>query len=216
LSFHFSNLPPEFPLKKYKGTPVQKFWEWFSAYSKELVDYFESDRQYFEDILYNAFAEIEPGIAFEYNKDEDGVYELIISAAGDPDLMPVIMELYKAAPELKKWKFTAFQPRASIIGLQYRDIEYSADTIWYNSILEEGVTHITAFLPGMQPGDEEGYMQIIFNILVMTLGELDLMTRVGAVAIEPLPENPGKSNLKPLSRLADEIDMQKAKFLSEH
>lgn len=197
-----------FFVKPIPDYPEGRFWQWLEDSKDFLIKAYE-EKNY--TLVTNSIGlrleEIDSGLDFEFGKDEDGNYDLIFSACGSRKLIDRVIELYKTSPTWEGWRFTAFKPRAAESTLHFQDKQYSGDSVYYGSVYADDLTHITIFFSDFT--NEEEFFPVAFMMLDMLLGEYDVMTCVGEIYIDQLPENPESQGLRLISNLVEEIDSRK-------
>ncbi len=88
----------------------QVFWEWFV---KHQNDYYSDniDESLF-DKLNVQLNKIDSNLTFEFSPiHENGIKDLIISAAGLKESFPSVIKLVDKAPKIDQWKIIAFRQR---------------------------------------------------------------------------------------------------------
>jgi hypothetical protein len=148
-----------------------------------------------------------PDLWFEIGQAEDKVYEFIISAGGLKSAIPSVIDLYKAAPQIPGWRVIAFKPRHATPILDHGGIRFNIADFYYQSEYYEGMTDLKVCVKGLTKENEDIYGMAGFLLLDTVIGEYDVMTTLGNIKFEPLPQD--RIGLKPLSALAAEIDAHK-------
>lgn len=188
-----------------QGNPGQEFWQWFIA-TKVRLEHYKDDLEAVMDDVHKAITCVHPDLTFEMGPNENGRHDFIISAAGVIDLIPAVVDLYNQAPAIEGWDIIAFRPRAYEYILKYGGNEYSAESVWYESHINDDKLDIVLYMMGIEDHERDEYMVPTYLLLDMTIGEYDVMTALGIIEAEELPKNPASQGLKPLTMLADEVD----------
>ncbi len=195
------------------ATPGHAFWTWFAGNEARLRRAYD-ERNTAPDQLQGLFVElrqqldrIEDGLAFEFGRAEDDIYEFVLSADGIIERFPTVVGLKKAAPAIEGWRVIAFRPRVDdLMDVRYQNHDLKAQMIWYEVEEVDGLPDIVLYIKGFGYGDDRAMVGASFIMLDMALGEFDLATRIGAIDFEPLPEDPEKHGLKPIEDLRAEFD----------
>ena len=101
----------------------------------------------------------------------------------------------------------AFKPRHATPILDHGGIRFNVADFYYQSEYYEGMTDLKVCVKGLTKENEDVYGMAGFLLLDTVIGEYDVMTTLGNIKFEPLPQD--RTGLKPLSALAAEIDAHK-------
>lgn len=100
---------------------VKAFWDHFVACNDLLWDPPDQDAM---DELLRLLQDIDRRLSYHLGEHDQGI-DLILSAEGNPELMPVLAQLREVAPSLTRWKvITAF---SGIAVLGERDLQVFPD-----------------------------------------------------------------------------------------
>jgi hypothetical protein len=169
--------------------PYVKFWQWFSDHSSELL-LFEDREEELTKKLTRELRKVHPDLVFAIGPTENGKREFVISANGIQSVFPVVVDLYKEAPEMKQWIVTPFHPRKGAeLEVTLEDVTLSSDEVYFTYTIEEDKLGLTLYTETML---EEKVMTILFLFLDNALGEYDVATKIGSVEfahIATAPEN---------------------------
>lgn len=167
----------------FRKDPNITFWRWFDKHQDRLLD-FESDQERTFDELSRALSRVNPELTFEFGPKAER-REFVISAGGIRSAFPAVTSLVASAPQLDRWRITAFRPRRTPINIveigQTRvdpaDVEFS--------LLSNGtMIGIHLFIPGFKE-DSTPHKQIGYLMLDEALGEYDVETKVGLIKMLP-------------------------------
>lgn len=185
------------------------FWEWFLQ-NDEAIWNFESAREVvFADLLKELHG-VHPDLTFEIGPEQNGVREFVVSAGGLKSAFPAVERLVAEAPPLGRWKLIKFRPRRSEIGtIEIGDIIIDPKAVMFTIEPDGTKFGITLFLGKLHDFDKDIHTQIGFLVLDETLGEYDVETQVGYIAILPEEASNGLPK-RPLRHLAAAFDRLKA------
>jgi hypothetical protein len=161
-------------------TKEHAFWKWFLQHEDDLMN-FERDRESIFDALAAALHEVHPDLTFEIGPEQGGSREFVITAGGLKAGFPSVESLMAAAPELKRWKVTAFRPRrpvGNIIELGEHRID--PEEVEYSLLRGKTGLGLYLFLPGYSEGDPD-VGQIGYLFLDEALGEYDVEMKLGMI-----------------------------------
>jgi hypothetical protein len=198
--------------------PKQKFWNWFEANEAEIYDMAvsilrrEVDTKAIPQLpgwknLGRQLRRVHPGLVFEVGHVDPTVLEFLISADGNPNLIHCTKELVAQAPPLPRWKVVAFrQPEKTLDGvfkifLDGEEREISLEEIKVTlGQLNHGRFDVNFYVPHFDKA-EGADDPFIWHALDASVGEYNVMTRVGIPPGFPIEEAP--VNAKPLAALQD-------------
>ena len=181
-----------------------KFWRWFEKHEDELFN-FELDQERIFDELSNRLIRVHRDLTFEFGPNEDGRREFVISAGGIKRAFSAVSSLVSAAPNLNRWRITAFRPRrAPLNRIQIGEKCVDPEDIEFLLFAAGSGIGIQLFIPGFTEKDTT-LKQIGYLMLDEALGEYDVETRIGP--IEFLPRESADSALRyPISELTRHFD----------
>ncbi len=186
---------------------VEAFWNWFEKNANRITK--AVDRQDHAVVireLGDRIAKAAPGVVHEIGRFNDHTVELILSADGIQANIPGVLALTNTAPRLDGFVFTAFRRRWPNPFLSVFDANIAVEDLRY--VAEDGGDgrlDLTLYLRG--PWDQRQRTMIGFLMLDQALGEYDVMTGLGRIAIESAG---AAEQGKPFSDLAAEFDRFRA------
>ncbi len=142
--------------------------------------------------LHRQLARVHPGLLFQFGYAVPTVLEFLVSAGGIFKLAHCTKELVAQAPSLPRWKFVAF--RQPLEMFEQASIGILIDGTERNVSFGE----IKAPLGQPNNGEED---PLIWHVLDASVGEYNVMTRVGIPRGFPIEEAP--VNAQPLTALQD-------------
>jgi len=206
-------------LPKAEAHREQKFWEWFTANEARYRTLQAGAPE--QDALFNELTRrlyrVQKGLQFAFDtpNGEDpsaAPREFVLSADGNRALFPAVQRLAAAAPPpeaLPGWKVVAFRPRMRSldgVALQFGEMRVGADDLWLHLRPRGDTIDIDLYLRGLTEGTDRQIQMACLLLLDYALGEYDVETKVGALDIHPLPDDPSAAGLTPYPRLPEEFD----------
>ena len=207
-------------LRLKEGEQEREFWEWFAANEARYRVFVpggpERDALFAE--LTRRLGRVRRGVRFAFDapdqtdSDDGGAQrELVLSADGNRDLFPAVRRLADAAPvsALPGWKVVAFRPRVpdlAGVALLLGETVIGADDLWLALKPRGDRIDLDLYLRGLLEASEREIQKACLLLLDYALGEYDVGTKVGALDIHALPEDPAGSGLIPYPRLPEEFD----------
>jgi hypothetical protein len=187
-----------------KSTQVsseKRFWLWFTNHASE-ISAIQTGTEPILDQLEIALKQVHPSLTFEIGLKTNDQCELVLSANGAKIAFPAVKSLVATAPPLAGWIITAFrQPQERPYKVQYEGFELSPDEIWFSMTPDGKLISLTLYIRGLTPGNENRAAGAAFILLDHVLGEYDVETKIGAIQRLPLPNDPERQGLRPLSKL---------------
>ena len=160
-------------------TPQEKFWKWFAEHEEQLC-HFEGDRERVFELLTVALHKVDKYLTFEIGPEGEK-REFVISAGGISEAFPAVVSLLKSAPNLDRWRVTAFRPRRVPLNtIEFRGKSADPGCVQF-SLLENGkIAGIRLFIPEFEQENSD-WRQIGYLLLDDALGEYDVETRLGLI-----------------------------------
>ena len=164
------------------------FWDWFV---KHQNDYYSDniDESLF-DKLNIQLNKIDSNLTFEFSPIHDnGIKELIISAAGLKESFPSVIKLVDKAPKIDKWKIVAFRQRLPLDydSVQLGDFRLSYDDIYFRYSKDSDKIGIELNIRNYN--DSLEFNQSIYLLLDGLLGEYDVETKISWIERKKLEES---------------------------
>ena len=187
------------------ASPEEDFWRWFQKNEMSLFD-FERDQEPTFDRLAAEMHNVSPSLTFEFGPKEGGRREFVISADGIRAAFPKVESLFAAAPSLPRWKFTKFRPRRAPFDIEYQGLKVKADQVSVLLRSNGAAVGLTVLIPACTSDADKACQGIAFLLLDQALGEYDVETRVGRVAVRA--PTPSDTEAVPLRQLPAAFDAQ--------
>lgn len=198
-----------------KNGDAEAFWKWFSEAAAQLsadYDAFVSGKAGPEPLIEPVAKRLKAyhdGLAHEIGQDDNGVYDLVISANGIKDRMEPVTALVRAAPQIEGWKATAFRPRKTHgdVLLHMGGEDFRAEDVLYRlGDVTGGLCDIEILFRAGFDAPEDALIGPAFLIMDSIIGEYDVMTKIGEVAARTAKSVDRAEEFAPITALADDID----------
>ncbi|MBI5123085.1 hypothetical protein HZA75_04480 [Candidatus Roizmanbacteria bacterium] len=194
--------------KKINSSAEKNFWKWFSSESKDYLLHLEKRQDELLPKLDKELHKVNANLIYQFSSlKKNGKREFVISVDGQKKLIPAVLKLVAAAPNLDRWEIIAFRQRQHELPIiEIADFKVDPDDIYFSSEIIKNEIHIILFVKNYTAKKE--YLGAIFIILDSALGEYDAMTKIDSLEIKLLNET-NIHGLKPLKELSKLIDSQK-------
>ena len=190
------------------STLENEFWGWFVENQNEIYLFEKSD-----DPIFSEFAKrleiVNPELGFEFSHVKDnGKRELTISAGGIVSNIPAVESLYDSAPTLNKWEILKFKQRKANLdgfklGYEGQMVEYK--DVQYKIFEDDGKLGVMLFFQNYSKDKTDFFTGIGFLFLDLSLGEYDVMTKMGFLEIMGDDSKYFESS-KPLKNIVNDFD----------
>lgn len=181
-----------------------EFWDWFLQNGREIAAVRTGSEPILHTIAENLRA-VHPNLQFEMSVADDGLREFIVSAGGIREAIPAVEQLVSTAPEIPGWQIIAFKQRKQADRIEIGGQSFGPEDVWFKSESHREHADIELYIRGFD-GSSELPLHVAFLYLDVLLGEYDVMTKIGAIDFQPLPEDPTRIGLRPIQRLPEVID----------
>jgi len=152
---------------------IAAFWAWFAQIAPTLV-FPPSDE------MLGAFGDrihaIHPALGFQIGEPTDDLV-IEISAEGRKRMIPVVVEVVNAAPEIAGWTVRAFRQPCAVASISVGTCTYTTDSVRFAMKRDDNGTHVALFLDDFDAAPNE-VGPIAFLLLDATIGELAVMTEI--------------------------------------
>ena len=195
------------------ASPVEAFWQCFAQEEARLRRALilasrgakrleETKARIVEDLQ-----KIDPALSLDVGWAKDNVFELVLSAGGRRDLFPTVSAVAAAAPQLPRWRVIAFRPpRRSGLELCVRGRTLGAEGLWFRLEPRRDQADLGLYVAGLTAEEREPLKGAAASLLDAALGEYAAATRIGAIDLKGLPEDPAAAGLHPITELRAEFD----------
>ncbi|MHC4741733.1 MAG: hypothetical protein ACYS8Z_07480 [Planctomycetota bacterium] len=170
---------------------AEEFWSWFAAneaeYRVENIDEREDLHAEFRDRL----GQYDEELFWEIGHDPEGLWEVVISAAGNPEKADAVRKLVEAAPAIEGWRFTAFkQPLGLDFQVELDGLVFDPNKMWFVPLQSEEFPEAIAIrigIRGFSEDKEDEFLRGAYIVLDTVLGEERVMDTLDYVEVGPLP-----------------------------
>lgn len=182
---------------------IQALWNWFEENATRLHDP-DAITEAVLDELREKLAAIHPGLVYEFSGEHGRANEFIISADGEKELFPTVIEVVKAAPTLPDWKVSAFRQPGSIDAvIEINGSRLGPEDIWFEATIDGEHMDLSLFVAGVTPSNRDDLAGALMILLDNALGEYAAVTAVRSVNVKPLPAN--RTGLRPFIKLPQAV-----------
>jgi hypothetical protein len=176
-----------------------RFWEWFEQHAVALQA--DDDLVNVMETISAALAKVNPRVIAEI-ASTDVERTLVLSANGDPELFPVVHEIYAARPTVAGWRIVAFRPRSGLDAITMHGKRMEPAKMKFVGTRDGDKLEIVVFVPDFTTTEDLG--PVGFLVLDHVVGEYDMETRIGGVEFAALKKAPAKA--RPLTELPALLD----------
>jgi|GEM_PF-1578797 hypothetical protein len=199
---------------------IQALWDWFVAHKSLMADLDTMDRAEQRNVMRefeNLMACYSQGLTFEVREPEPtdnypltDYRQLIISAEGNEDYFPEVIDLTTHAPVMEGWDVVPFRPAEGVkVNMIYGKWDLYSKNMYFTLLVNEEVTtDQIGIMVGVKDYDgteDEDLYFAVYGLLEKILGEYDCATRIAYIDVCPEPKDPQKENFKPLTTLPQYI-----------
>ena len=160
------------------------------------------------DGLSSQIKTIDKGLTFEFGRDTNGIYELVISAECNRELFPVVFDVIKAAPKIENWRLTALKPQSDPgISIEIGGLTLTPkDTQIALAVAEDSApVQVIFFVPEMTEQTKGLYVHGLAILTDAILGEWLSAEMIHSFDIvDTLPEHTAVYNLSELPELVEQ------------
>jgi hypothetical protein len=189
-------------LSFFKKTPqAGSFWDWFKLHRARYEADMPVEGAHAE--LADRLRQHESGMTYELVRRDD-VWELQISADGEPSLIGKVRELVDSAPEMPGWRVVPFrQPRLEPAVISFLDRDLTVDNILFSidCEYEGGDVDVTLYIDGLTNDNYRHMAHCAMLLMESLVGELPIMTQVHEIEYASLPEKENAEEVRPLRDL---------------
>jgi len=165
-----------------KNSRQEEFWTWFQEHEAKIWN-IDKDQEKMLRMVSDAIHNVDPALAFEIGRvDEKGKRVFVISANGISTNIPKVESLFLTAPEMTRWRVAKYRPRLSSLGqISMFGKIIAAEDIRFQVFNDGDRIGILLMFDDYSEANRNQFTRIGFIFLDRTLGEYDVMTRVGFV-----------------------------------
>lgn len=174
-------------------TTPETFWAWFLANSEQLAAV-TSGSELRSMRIGAKFRRAFPDLSITV---EGVAKEFIIGANGKLDNIEKVEATAATAPEIPGWKVIAFRPRRP-------ELVAGTDIVYFSSSQNGRSLDLIIYIDGLTPENTKELTYIGSFLLEASIGECDLLTKIGNVDFQPLVLADGTQ--RRLAELAEVVD----------
>src|SRR5690348_14528150 len=93
------------------GSAAGGFWGWLGANTSRIQSGLEQNPQAIATQIGREFERSYPDLVWEISPSKSGPWLFCVSANGNRELFPQVLQAVQAAPEVPGWEVRAFRPR---------------------------------------------------------------------------------------------------------
>jgi hypothetical protein len=187
----------------------KQFWDWFVANKERLYEQLESQEKLFDELA-EQLHKVDPNLMFEFSPvSPDSIREFTISADGIKQYFPIVESLVSNAPQIDKWKISAFRQRipGDDMTIKYDSlVKISYDNIYFRYAHDSGKIALELNVENLI--DSPGFKNAVYILLDGLIGEYDMETQISSIEFILLDTNKIPT-LSPLVALRNVVDKNK-------
>lgn len=181
------------------------FWEWFSQNEKYIYEELERNVDEIAFLIAEQLKQVNQDLVFEISfEKEENKMNFVISADGDIELFPLVIELCGIAPVYKRWNIIPFRPRLDqqnqVIDVDGIKLDY--DDVFFAYTTQDEYINIDVYIKGYDQEDNR-YIHTYFILLDSLIGEYDAVTKIGITTVYTYVEDESLFNLRELKNIID-------------
>ncbi|MHC4985006.1 MAG: hypothetical protein ACYTFO_02495 [Planctomycetota bacterium] len=185
---------------------IDQFWQWFQENASRF-EHVDTDPSALMNELLARLSSVRPDLACEVAKRSLGQYELIISADGVLDNFPIVEQIVQRAPAIDGWQITAFRPREGVDNaITFDGRTFNPAEVWFRSLADGESFSLVIYFEDYRDAKRDVFIQAMYHLLDMALGEYDVTTKIHQIDIQRLPDDPRMTGLVPLTELPETFD----------
>jgi len=208
--------------KKNQAIPANhtEFWEWFTRNQGVLYRAIRNGQDVERQFLDRVFAKlinINNSIYLLAGMCEDRRAEVVFSPDGSIANIVFTEELVAAAPQLKRWKFTALKPAIKDVSIDYSDHVFSAKGLSFSVMMNPEYPdeiNLSVIYPKYEVSGKDSITNGIMIFLDNFLGELKTVTVIDSV--EVVAEADEGEEIIPMEKLPDYLIWREKEFVEKY
>lgn len=190
------------------------FWEWFSKNELYIFEELESETEEIAFMIAEQLKLVHSDLVFEISFEmEHNKRNFVISADGDIELFPLVIELCGIAPSYERWNIVPFRPRLNqknqIIDVDGIKLDY--DDVYFSYSTFDDYINIDVYIKGYDQEDNR-YIHTYFILLDSLIGEYDAVTKIGITTVYPYVDDDSLFNIRELINIVDFLQGRNVKL----
>jgi hypothetical protein len=187
------------------GDSELKFWNWFAENNNNIAA-INDGNLLIQPKLDKQLKKYDKSLGYELVRNSAGENLFYISTKFVRDVIPTVMNLVNAAPELSNWKIHQFIPKKNIhLPITWNALELRQEDIGFEYTLYKSQAHLRIYIKGYDMKDER-HRVLSVSFLKAAFGEFDFMTKIGALEYVSYTTVSREKNIVTLSQLIEIVD----------
>jgi hypothetical protein len=190
----------------------QPFWDWLGANASRIQQGVKSSNAAVQQEVVSRFGDAFPGLVFEISCPPVSGWMFCVSADGNPDLFPKVIEAVRSAPNVTGWEIQAFRPRGPTKNakLNMNGQTLSYDDLWCRVVEVDSKVDVTLCIKNLNLENAKAVLGGALVLLDNAIGEFDSVTMIRELSNEPLIASPVETlDFFPMERLPAYLDRVK-------
>jgi hypothetical protein len=191
-----------------KKAAPETFWSWLAANTVRIQADPRQDPGPITKEIRLAFKRSYPDLVWEISPSGSGTWGFCVSADGNAQLIPKVLDAVKSAPPLPGWRIQAFRCRGSLDAeIDLGGCKLGYDDIWCRVQPHDGGVNVALMIRGLSKESDEHLSSAALILLDNAIGEYDAMVKIKQLDRVPLAADPQKSkDFFPLRDLPEFLD----------
>lgn len=192
------------------------FWEWFTEKQEQYfaIDKVSiSEKELLMESLQDKLHEFSEGLFANIGTVHHNKRELIITAESNIDYFEKVEELVSASPILNHWNVIAFKPAVQgDFVIEFDGLELDSRELWFLPMQHKQnkkLFGLTIGIPGFDAENREHYLNAIYQLLDLMLGEKTVTTEIHYLDICELSSEPEEEGFMRISELKRYMEWHK-------
>jgi hypothetical protein len=186
------------------------FWKWFTKNELYIFEELENNADDIAFLIAEQLKLVHPDLVFEISfEKEDNKMDFVISADGDIELFPLVIELCGTSPSYERWNIVPFRPRLNqknqVIDVDGIKLDY--DDVYFTYSVHDSYINLDVFIKGYDQEDNR-YIHTYFILLDSLIGEFDAVTKIGLTTVYTYIEDDSLFNIRELIDIIDFLQGQ--------
>ena len=181
--------------------------------SVEELEFLYRNRKILHEIAFSIAEQLKmvhEDIVFKISfEKENNKMSFVVSADGDIDLFPLVIELCGSAPNYKRWNIVPFRPRLNQKNqvIEVDGIKLDYDDVYFAYTVHNDYLNLDVYIKGYDQEDNR-YIHTYFILLDSLIGEYDAVTKIGITTVFPYNEDESLFNIRELIKIIDFLSSQ--------
>ena len=187
------------------GGSEKGFWKWFSENCQQIAE-INDGNLLIQPKLDKQLKKFDKTLGYELARNESGENFFYVSTQFVREVIPFVMNLVNAAPEIPNWNIQKFIPKKNIyIPIIWNALELKQEELGFEYTLYKSQAHLRIYIKGYDMKDER-HRVISVSFLKAAFGEFDFITKIGALEFVPYDTASLDKKIVDLSKLVEIVD----------